>query len=1301
MKTTLQIVSVVLIIISQLVTGLSPTTSSSLTVGQRYELTVADEPDKLGDVGVEAEIRSAIFAAVAERGYGWGAENYQLQLDNLEISDDGDWAKAWLVYYDPTLEIVIPTEPGVVVVKKVVGEWIVYLPGEDGWKESLEAAPADLIIPAEAVLWQSQQSFETQEFPVEALTGYHLPWEKGKTMQLTGSVSHDTWITNGTAHYAFDFANGTMWPIYAAKSGYVYTYRDDIPNGTEAEPNFIVLQNADNSSLYQVYLHLAQYSIPPELKFKGAPVVQGQYIGTSDDTGMSTGHHLHFHVGGKPYWPEDNPYWSQSLDIAFQEVDIYDGRPRLSTEYDAEICGGKCILGRSLYTSANVRVGDLIPPYGDLEGINTGEVVTTSVVTLSGWGRDDDSGLDYGQLVANFDGEWHAIGSSFNPSFTYAWDLCAENQVVPDGAVSLALRLYDLSGNWEPIAGLTHFTKDYTCPIPPPSCVPAADQVTLFEDIDYTGGCARFNIGEYASGSSLGVVGGDDTASIMLGSQVAVTLYSENYYTGHSETLVGNDSYLLDNLIGANTLSSMVIAMKNQLPLAPGLVSPADGMVFTQGEVIPLSWRNGQGALEYQVTLNAQTYAWQAAPFMLLDSLPVGDYTWKVVGRNTAGTSQFSQVRSFRIDAAPPLPGQVTAPFYDDFETIKAGWTSAGLWARSEGLGIESSYAWWYQDGDDNYADGTANYGSLTSPPINIPEQGYYLTFHYRNETESNARWWDQRWVQISIGNGPFTPIYQFSEDPRIPELLATTWLKSPVIDLSDYAGQVIRVRLMFITFDEALNAFRGWGIDNFDISMTPPPVCTDVRQDDTWQEANLLVYDPDQAVAGEICPGGDWDYYKFTGSQGDRIVVDIDANETGSLLDPYLVLYNTDGKSVLAEDDDELLGLRRDPLLGYTLLQDGVYYLKIRAWNHPAVGGSTYDYQIRLFTDEDDPVASLSYPVSGQYLPDNLFTIRAQVSDAIDRISRVEFFWHSANWLEASWTSLGTDWDGSDGWNMNFDPAGQPEGRGAAIFIIAYDRAGNLTGAVSWDLGIDKAAPYTNMNYMENVQTSNAFPLRWTGSDNLSGIEYYEIQSQFDGGLWENDPGRVDGYLAQRWFVADANHEYGFRMHGVDYSGNSEEYPTTAEITATIPAANLLCASLDEFDLDEADNSPGKATPLGIRNIQTHNFCNPLYGDFKTDQDWVSFTVKHGRYYSIQVFPLDESSAVRLRLFASDGVTLIKEVEPADFGQSTQLEWIADRDSLVYLQMSHINSNVLGSVVAYNVLLREGYTLYMPKVNK
>jgi len=51
-------------------------------------------------------------------------------------------------------------------------------------------------------------------------------------------------------------------------------------------------------------------------------VYQGEYLANADDTGESTGNHLHFMVHADP-----TSYWGTSVDIVFDEVTVNGGVP--------------------------------------------------------------------------------------------------------------------------------------------------------------------------------------------------------------------------------------------------------------------------------------------------------------------------------------------------------------------------------------------------------------------------------------------------------------------------------------------------------------------------------------------------------------------------------------------------------------------------------------------------------------------------------------------------------------------------------------------------------------------------------------------------------------------------------------------------------------------------------------------------------------------------------------------------------------------------------------------------------------
>jgi hypothetical protein len=138
------------------------------------------------------------------------------------------------------------------------------------------------------------------------------------------------------------------------------------------------------------------------------------------------------------------------------------------------------------------------------------------------------------------------------------------------------------------------------------------------------------------------------------------------------------------------------------------------------------------------------------------------------------------------------------------------------------------------------------------------------------------------------------------------------------------------------------------------------------------------------------------------------------------------------------------------------------MYYLKVRAWNHPGVGGPTYDYVISLFNDDVKPLVTLTSPVSGAYLPPGLLTVAADATDTGSGVGYVEFYWHQGdNWLNTGWQSLGVDTNGADGWSVITDTNQMADQPGAAIYAQAFDRAGNSAVSGAWNLKVKEYRLY------------------------------------------------------------------------------------------------------------------------------------------------------------------------------------------------------------------------------------------------
>jgi hypothetical protein len=1227
---------------------------------------------------------------------------FDVRVENVQLSEDGTFASAWLVAVNPETGEPVPSEPGLVFANWDGERWIVTLPGDPAWQSMLTAAPGDALLSEAQQTWLAM---ETAPYLPQAISqtfsGYLLPWESGKTVYLSRSLAHDASFPSGNAHFAFDFyISKTMFNIHAAKGGMVWAYKDSVPNDDHSDVNYIVLQDTSTvPTTYQLYLHLAQNSIPAGLKNVGAPVVQGQLIGVADNTGQSTGHHLHFQVQSEPYW---NGYWGVSLDATFLDVDINGGRPRVTVDDPYCKATDVCQTYRSAYVSGNIVKDPPNLPRGDMTAPQQGISLQSTSLNLSGWAADD-TGLASVRFKAYYDGSWKAIGPSFTTSpFSYSWNVCSSQ--VPDGPLSLSLEIRDLDGNYASgLPGLRHVLKQYECPPPTPACTPNSDQVAMFAGPDYSGACLTLGSGDYSGASGMGALGVNNAASILVGANVLASLYDNDDLTGRGETLAQNDSNLADNRIGADKVSSVRVRSRGNPPLTPRLTWPANGYSgFTSQDSAVLAWEDAGGATEFKVKLDGVEQPWQTAAAFHAGPLTATTHSWQVKARNTAGESAWSEARSLSITSKTITATTSNVPFSDDMEDGYNGWSNSSNWDQTDNQNHTGggTVSWGYEPsgGDNNYDTGAPNAGQISSPPVSIPTSGaYYLRFWYLYETESAGTHWDRRWVQISANNGPFQDVLQLSDDP--PNI----WLQSPAINLSAYSGKTIRVRFHFETLDAQANNFKGWFIDDFSINSEAPAQCGSANEPNNTPAAALAL-NLNSSTQGVICPNGDLDYYKFSASAGDQVGISTQAQYTGSDLDTMLFLLDSDGSSVLASNDDQVTGSRTDSFVGYRILRSGTYYIKLRAWNHPSVGGETYTYTLNLIKGSERPSASISSPPNGTFLPPvTTIVVSAQSTSGgsqltVDGISHVEFYWHSGDWQASEWTLLGADWVGDDGWSYDFDTSLLAEQRDIAFFIKAYDWSGSWSGAAIWGMAIDRTAPVTSLQPIPTSQKSTAIHLKWSGSDNLAGIDHYEIQVQIDSGGWQDWNSAIDPQLDEIWAVVEKGHTYGFRLRGVDRLGNTESFPVAAEATTSIPAD--ICPTLDSYENDNTSASASSAS--GVSAIQEHNSCNPQTGSGSlNDVDWVKISVKAKQPLIITATPLSGGSANLLRLYAADGTTLLSQAQAPGFNQPVQLEWINTADGVVYLQLTHLDGDVAGSDVRYRLTISNAYRYFMPFVQK
>lgn len=1067
---------------------------------------VQQDPPPAVDQAVEDAVLNSIAAAGQDV---LGLLVFQVKIDHIQYIEEGSTALVWLALVDPQTGQVQGTEPALSIVHiqpnadpVQAASWAVSLPNSADWQEKLQALPGELLT-ADLRQLQEDQSQEAQAdivspAAVETFTGYKLPWVKGKAVRLSGSIAHFldyNSCSEASCRYAYDFADGTMFPLMAAKGGTVKAFVDSYENGNTTSTNYLVIEDQSTvPTTYQLYYHIAKNSV--RFRTIGQAVRQGDYIADTDDTGYSTGHHLHFHVYKYPsyagHWS-----WGNSVRILFDDVHFNGGEPRKCYEANTwPAYGTECYAGadgKRLTGDDDWLVSENTPanpPSASYSAPANRQVVQTASMVLSGTATDDVA-IERILVQGNWNGTWTSLldlsKPAINGAFTQNVNLCSAG--VPDGPFSMMVKVWDREGSMVVAnPGVVQLVKNFYCGnsvVTTPACQPGADEVAVYSQPNFLGSCKKLSArGTGYSGSELSPITDNSVASVQVGANVQAQLYdfaadmNLARPLGRIETFETSDVNLADNRLSSGQVSGVVVQARNLAPDEPFTMPPGarwDATGLGSSDSLVLSWEGGAGATSFNVTLkgpglpaNGEVWNGLTGQNLSIGTRPAGTYTWTVRSVNSAGGNDSSDPAdpryfgTFTIASSPLAAPQQTLslPFNDSMESGENGWQKSGLWRLgSVTAGQREQTNAWIYNGGANIDSATYRAGDLTSPAINLPaSSAYYLRFKYFTGVENDNTDWDQRRVQVLTATGSYLgELYQLSDDIQSPE---QGWLDSPALSLAAYAGQTIRLRFHFNTVDQDYNSGLGWMID--DVSISGQGLSAGCLADGDYNNLGLAAaINIGSSVQADLCPQGDVDYFTFTGTSGQTIRVDIDARtlDIPSELDSQLYLLDADGRSVVAWNDDEELFTKRDSLLTFTLRRSGTYYLKVKDWKSPGAGGTNYPYTLRLeqVTGNKPKSISLITPADKNLIPLVPFEIVVQAADYDDGpVAQVDFYWHSSDWTNSSWVKIGTDSNGSNGWSYIIHPVLYGGVDGGALYVQAKNTAGAVLGLPVWDLKAD-----------------------------------------------------------------------------------------------------------------------------------------------------------------------------------------------------------------------------------------------------
>lgn len=108
--------------------------------------------------------------------------------------------------------------------------------------------------------------------------------------------------------------------------------------------------------------------------------------------------------------------------------------------------------------------------------------------------------------------------------------------------------------------------------------------------------------------------------------------------------------------------------------------------------------------------------------------------------------------------------------------------------------------------------------------------------------------------------------------------------------------------------------------------------------------------------INGRLEKTGDTDFFKLPLKRGQTIHASVDGYSLGSLIDPFLHLYDPDGYEIAVASDTHNI----DPFLTHTVDRDGTHFLQVFAIDHKAStdvsfsGNSGAVYRLTLTVDDD-----------------------------------------------------------------------------------------------------------------------------------------------------------------------------------------------------------------------------------------------------------------------------------------------------------------------------------------------------------
>ena len=272
--------------------------------------------------------------------------------------------------------------------------------------------------------------------------------------------------------------------------------------------------------------------------------------------------------------------------------------------------------------------------------------------------------------------------------------------------------------------------------------------------------------------------------------------------------------------------------------------------------------------------------------------------------------------------------------------------------------------------------------------------------------------------------------------------------------------------------------------------------------------------------------------------------------------------------------------------------------------------------------------------------------------------------------------------------WDVNLCQAGPLNGP-LEVALKIWDHEGNEVSLLSRrTIQVDHACPPA-VSQMTTPTTydGTAILLNWTAANSGAGISSFQLQWRNGAETWSE--ARQVSYQAgvrAAWFVGVPGGSYSFRMRAIDNNGQPEAWPAgdAAEISLNTPAT---CVE----DSAEQDDSTATAVFIDIGTEPHRNICG------LGDADWFKFSSGDQERYFLVARTISGGAAVKLSVYAADGITLLGGATAPAVNTNTSLGVMVPRNQTVYIKAEPAFANLTGTAVLFGMKVVPGYGLSLP----